>query len=99
MRDAVRGEVREGAFAVVPVRPDHVQRSDEPERLAYLSRVPGILNQFHDHETGNGWQFGEGGKPCKRGIMAALDINEYVGVQQVSYARSRRSACRRRPRA
>lgn len=99
VREVVRGEVLESAFAVGPGRPDHLERSDELERLTHLSRVSCILYQLHNHESGYGWQFGERREPRERGVMAALDIYKYVGVQQVSYARSRRSARRRRSRA
>lgn len=90
----VSRKISECAAAIRFGRSDYRQRLNESKRLAHFSLVPSILHQLHYYEPGHGRQLWEGSEPFQRRLVTALNVYQYIGIQQVrnGYSRTRSSA-------
>lgn len=75
-------EESQSPVAVAVRGPDHRERGDQLPSPLHLVTVLGVLDQFHDHQARHHGWLGQVGAPLDRGRVAALDVDQNVGIQQ-----------------
>jgi len=85
VREVIGDEIGQGTLTVGWGRPDHWQGGDQFQRLPHLTGILSVLYQLHRYRARDRWKFRQGGKPREGWGVLSLDVNEYIGIEEVHW--------------
>jgi len=81
----IGGKICQGAGAVCLRGPYDLEGCYEFKCPPNFTSVASVLNQLHHNESRDGREFSQPGEPSQGGGVAALDINDHIGVYQIHW--------------
>lgn len=82
LREVMGFQLGQCAAAILLCRPYQRQRFQHLHRTVKLGKVSCVLDQFHEHNPGNGWQLLQTAKPLHSRPEASLNIDDDISIEQ-----------------